>query len=64
MNMRRVVLASAFAVFASLARAQAPEPPPEAGEGDYTLELADTLAQDEVEVGGGAARDEIGRAHV
>ena len=56
MTFRRVVVVS-WLLFASLARAQAPEPPPEAGDGDYTLEVADTLAQDELEVGVGASRD-------
>ena len=32
-----------------------PEPPPEAGDGDYTLEAADSLADDELEVAVGAA---------
>jgi hypothetical protein len=40
---------------AVVARAQSPEPPPEAGEGDYTLEAADTLADHEFEVTVGAA---------
>ena len=35
--------------------AQSPEPPPEAGEGDYTLEAADSLADHELEVAVGAA---------
>jgi hypothetical protein len=35
--------------------AQLPEPPPEAGEGDYTLEAADSLRDQELEVAVGAA---------
>lgn len=38
-----------------VACAQPPEPPPEAGEGDYTLERADSVAAGEVEVVVGAA---------
>ena len=42
-------------VVASVARAQSLEPPPEAGEGDYTLERADSLDDAEFEVAIGAA---------
>jgi len=42
-------------VLGSLAKAQPPEPPPEAGDGDYTLEAADSLADEELEVAVGAA---------
>jgi hypothetical protein len=48
-------VASLALVLATIARAQSPEPPPEAGEGDYTLEAADTLADHEFEVTVGAA---------
>lgn len=37
------------AALAAAAHAQSPEPPPEAGEGDYTYELADTLAEGDLE---------------
>ena len=39
------------------ALADTPEPPPEAGEGDYTLEAADSLADDELELSVSAASD-------
>jgi hypothetical protein len=48
-----------FIVSASAAKADslepAPEPPPEASDGDYTLETADTLSDDQLEVSVGAA---------
>ena len=49
------MLCGALAVCA--ARADTPEPPPEAGEGDYTLESADSLADDELELAVSAASD-------
>lgn len=49
-------------VFAGAASAQLPEPPPEAGEGDYTLEAADSLADQELEVAVGAASQSGGSA--
>ena len=52
-------LALLVAALATLAHAQEPdtppEPPPEAGEGDYTLEARDTLASEELEFAVGAA---------
>src|SRR5262249_33795468 len=50
-----LLLTLAISALASRARAQPAEPPPEAGEGDYTLEAADSLADDELEVAVGAA---------
>ena len=50
-----VMLCGALVVRA--ARADTPEPPPEAGEGDYTLESADSLADDELELAVSAASD-------
>ncbi len=45
-------MASTHAAFADT-----PEPPPEAGDGDYTLEAADSLADDEFELSVSAASD-------
>lgn len=51
------VLLIVVGVCASRAGAQTPEPPPEAGEGDYTFERADSLGRDELEWSVGASRD-------
>jgi len=45
----------AWLACAGPSRAEPPEPPPEAGDGDYTLEAADSLADQELEVAVGAA---------
>ena len=50
-----MLAAVARTLFAGVALAQLPEPPPEAGEGDYTLEAADSLAHEEFEVAVGAS---------
>ena len=47
-GLRTIALALLLAG-ASAAGAQSPEPPPEAAEGDYTYELADTLAEGDLE---------------
>src|SRR5206468_11087438 len=51
----RAALAAWLAACAGPTRAEPPEPPPEAGDGDYTLEAADSLADQELEVAVGAA---------
>src|SRR5262245_15631640 len=53
--MRSAALILAVLACASAARAQSLEPPPEAGDGDYTLEHADSLADAEFEVAIGAS---------
>ena len=56
MNPRALVLAGLVLIAACrCVRADTPEPPPEAGEGDYTLEAADSLADDELELAVSAA---------
>jgi hypothetical protein len=50
------MLALPCAVLVASARAQSPEPPPEAGEGDYTLEAPDSLGDHEFEVAVGASQ--------
>ena len=56
MNAHRLAAPIALLLFAETgAFAQPPEPPPEAGEGDYTLEQADSLDDAEFEVAIGAA---------
>ena len=52
--MKRLVVLLAWLYSAHIVRAQALEPPPEAGEGDYTLERADSLDDAEFEVAIGA----------
>ena len=52
---RHAALIAPLLAAASVAFAQPPEPPPEAGEGDYTLEQADSLDDAEFEVAIGAA---------
>ena len=53
--LRRAWLTAWLLTWTCVAFAQSPEPPPEAGEGDYTLEQADSLADAELEVAIGAA---------
>jgi hypothetical protein len=53
--MRRATTFVLLLVSAHVARAQSVEPPPEAGEGDYTLERADSLDDAEFEVAIGAS---------
>ena len=52
--MKRIALLLAWLCSAPIVRAQSFEPPPEAGEGDYTLERADSLDDAEFEVAIGA----------
>jgi len=52
--MKRIALLLAWLCSAPIVRAQSLEPPPEAGEGDYTLERADSLDDAEFEVAIGA----------
>ena len=49
------VCLAALGPWTARAQSEPPEPPPEAGEGDYTLEAADSLSEEEVEVAVGAA---------
>ena len=53
--MTRLVAGALLCLACGVACAQPPEPPPEAVEGDYTLERADSVAAGEVEVVVGAA---------